>query len=131
MPSTVIQIHGLHYSTSRPPQLMPNFSHPLRYCTTARYIPPYHLRSTILTQQPYRFKSTLRTKPSMPSPMLTSALSNLHHSMVVSQLPHLTPQGKSGYPLQKSKSFQRTATKYMLQMGPSTNVPDITSGNTV
>ena len=72
-------------------QLMPNFPHPLRCCTTARYIPPYHLGSTILNQQPYRFKSTLRIKPSMPSPVLISAPSNLHHSMVVSQLPYLTP----------------------------------------
>ena len=38
-----------------------------------------------------RFKNTLRIKPSMPSPMLISASSNLHHSMLVSPLPHLTP----------------------------------------
>ena len=75
MPSTVVQIQGLHYSTSRPPQLMPNLPHPLRCCTTARYILPYHLGSTILTLQPYRFKGILRTKPSMPSPMPISALS--------------------------------------------------------
>ena len=91
VPSTVVQIQGLHYSTLRPPWLMPNFPHPLRCCTTARHVPPYHLGPTILTQQPYRFKSTLRMGPSMPSPMLISTPSNLHHSMLVSQLPHLTP----------------------------------------
>ena len=32
------------YSTSRPPQLMPNYPHPLR-CTTARYVPPTILNS--------------------------------------------------------------------------------------
>ena len=77
MPSTVVQIQGLHYSTASPPQLMPNFPHPLRCCTTARYIPLYHLGSAILTQQLYRFKRTLRTEPSMPSPMLTNAPSQL------------------------------------------------------
>ena len=41
---------------------MPYCSYTLRCCTTARYIPPYHLGSTILTQQPYRFKSILRSK---------------------------------------------------------------------
>ena len=91
MPSTVVQIYGLHYSTSRPPQLMPNFPHPIRYCTTTRYIPLYHLGSVILTQQPCRFKIPLRIKPSMPSPMIISAQSNLHHSMLVSPLPHLSP----------------------------------------
>ena len=65
--------------------------HPLRCCTTTKYVPPYHLGSTILTQQPYRFKSTLMTKLGMQSPMLTSTPSGLHHSMLVSQLPHLTP----------------------------------------
>ena len=109
-------------------QLMPNFPHPVRCCTTARYVPPYHLRSAILTQQPYRFKSTLSTKLSMPSPMLTSASSNLHNSMLVSQLQHLTSWGKSGYLLQLFLSFQRTATKYTLQMEPSITVPDATTG---
>ena len=47
---------------------MPNFPHPLRCCTTTRYIPPYHLGSAILTKQPYRFKSTLSTGLSMPRP---------------------------------------------------------------
>ena len=40
---------------------------------------------------PYKFKNTLRTELSMPSPMLRSAASYLHHSMLVNQLPHLTP----------------------------------------
>ena len=92
MPSTVVQIQGLHYSTWRPPHLMPNFPHLLRCCTTSRYVPPYHLGSTILTQQPYRFKSTLRTKLSMQSPVLMSVPSSLHHSILVSQLLHLTPE---------------------------------------
>ena len=100
VPSTVVQIHGLQYSTWRPPQLMPMLPHPLRCCTTARYIPPYHLEASVLTQQTYRLKSTWRTELNMPSPMLTGTLSNLNHSMLVSQLPHLTPWGKSGYLLQ-------------------------------
>ena len=70
MPSTVVQIQGLHCSTSRPPQMMQKFPHPLRCCTTVRYIPPYHLGSVILTQQPYGFKSTLRIMLSMASPLL-------------------------------------------------------------
>ena len=77
MPSTVVHIQGLHYSTRRPPQLMPNFPHPSRCCTTTRYIPPYHLGSAILTHQPYRFNSTLRTELSMQSPILTSTPSQL------------------------------------------------------
>ena len=43
MPNTMVQIQGLHYSTWRLPQLMPNFPHPLRCCTTTRYVPPYLL----------------------------------------------------------------------------------------
>ena len=97
---TVVQIQGLHHSTSRPSWLVPNFPHSLRCYTTARYILPCHLGSEILTQQCYGFKSTLRTKPCMPNPMLISTLSNWYHSMLVSQLPHLTPWGKSGYPLE-------------------------------
>ena len=100
VPSTVVQIQGLHYSTWRPPQLMPNFPHHPRCCTITGYVQPYDLGSAILIQEPYRFKSTLRTELSMPSPMLTSAPSHLHHSILVNQLPHLTPWGKSGYPPQ-------------------------------
>ena len=44
----------------------------LRFCTTTRYVLPYHLGSAVLTQQLYRFRSTLRTELSMPSPMLTT-----------------------------------------------------------
>ena len=55
------------YKSTNPPQLMPNFPHLLRCCATARFIPSYHLGSTILTQKPYRFKSTLRTELSIPS----------------------------------------------------------------
>ena len=119
MPSTVVQIQGLHYSTSRPTQLMPNFPlpPPHRYCTTTSYLPPYHLRSTILMQQPYRFKSTLRIELSMPSPMMISTPSNLHHSLLVSTWPHLTPWGKYGYLLKKFVSSPRTATKYALPKG--------------
>ena len=80
---------GIHYSTSRPPQLMSNFHHPLRCCTTARYVPPYHHPgSAKLSQQPSKFKGTLRMEPSKPSPMLISTPCNLHHSILVSPLQH-------------------------------------------
>ena len=91
VPNTVVQIQGLHYSTSRPPWLLPNFPHLSDAVTTTRYIPQYHLGSAILTQQPCRFKSTLRIKLSMSSSRLISTPSNLHHSMLVSPLQHLTP----------------------------------------
>ena len=67
----------------------------------------------------------------MPSPVLISTPSNLHHSMLVSPLPHLMPWEKSGYTLQYFVSFPRTATNYVLQMEPSTTIPGATSGNTV
>ena len=57
-----------------------------------------------------QFKSTLRIELSMPSPMMISTPSSLHHSLLVSTWPHLTPWGKYGYLLKKFVSSLRTAT---------------------
>ena len=73
----------------RPPQWMPNFTHPLRCFTTARYIPLDHLGSAILTQQLCRFKSTLRIEPRMPCPMLISTpkqLASFHAGQPIATL---------------------------------------------
>ena len=67
---------------------LPSFS---KMLYNHKILPLYHLGFAILTQQSYMFKTTLRTELSMPSPMLTSTPSSLHHSMLVSQLLHLTP----------------------------------------
>ena len=85
--SIVVQIQGLHYSISGPHQLMPSSYHPHRCCTTARYIPSYHPGSATLTQHPSKFKSALRIKP---RPILINTPNNVHYSVLVSQLPHLT-----------------------------------------
>ena len=127
------QIQGLHYSTSRPPQLMPNFPHPLRCCTITRYILPYYLGSTTdpAALQVQEHVADLEDRAEHATSYANKCSKQLASFYAGQPIATFDTLRKIWIPATVVFSFQRTATKYTLQMESIASIPDATSGNAV
>ena len=110
---------------------MPNFHHPLRYCTTARYDTTIPSRICNTDPTALQVQEHFEDQAKHVKYYADKCSKQLAPFYAGQPIATIDTMRKIWIPATVVVSFQRKATKYALQMEPSTAIPDASSRNTV